>query len=63
MNSYEIDISIKAGEQVTLMHDNVKEVINALEFINEVQYVNTKISPTLNGYITIGGDANEDLSF
>ena len=63
LNSYEIDISIKAGEQVTLMHDNVKEVINTLEFINEVQYVNTKISPTLNGYITIGGDANEDLSF
>ena len=27
-------------------------------FINEVQWVNTKISPTQNGYITIGGGTN-----
>ena len=58
LNSYEVDISIKAGEEIKMIYDNVGEFVNNIKFINEVQYVNTKISPTLNGYITIGGGTN-----
>ena len=58
LNSYEVDISIKAGEEIKMVYDNVGELANNIKFINEVQYVNTKISPTLNGYITIGGGTN-----
>ncbi len=58
LNSYEIDISVKAGEEIKMVYDNVGELANNIKFINEVQYVNTKISPTLNGYITIGGGTN-----
>jgi hypothetical protein len=58
LNSYEVDISVKAGEEIKMIYDNVGELANNIKFINEVQYVNTKISPTLNGYITIGGGTN-----
>ena len=58
LNSYEVDISVKAGEEIKMVYDNVGELANNIKFINEVQYVNTKISPTLNGYITIGGGSN-----
>ena len=58
LNSYEVDISVKAGEEIKMVYDNVGELANNIKFINEVQYVNTKISPTLNGYITIGGGTN-----
>lgn len=58
LNSYEVDISVKADEKISMIYDNIKETVNNIEFINEVRYVNTKISPTLNGYITIGGGSN-----
>ena len=58
LNSYEVDISVKAGEEIKMVYDNVGELVDNIKFINEVQYVNTKISPTLNGYITIGGGTN-----
>ena len=41
-----------------MIYDNVGRVINNIKFINEVQYINTKISPMHNGYITIGGGSN-----
>ena len=58
LNSYEIDIAVKANEEVSMKYDNIKENIKNIDFINEVQWINTKISPTLNGYITIGGGSN-----
>ena len=58
LNSYEIDISVKAGEEIKMIYDNLKENVGNIEFINEVRYINTEITPTLNGYITIGGGSN-----
>ena len=58
LNSYEVDISILPDTEVSMIYDNVGRVINNIKFINEVQYINTKISPVHNGYITIGGGSN-----
>ena len=58
LNSYEVDISIMPDTEVSMIYDNVGRVINNIKFINEVQYINTKISPMHNGYITIGGGSN-----
>jgi hypothetical protein len=58
LNSYEVDIAVKANEEISMKYDNIKENIKNIDFINEVQWINTKISPTLNGYITIGGGSN-----
>ena len=58
LNSYEVDIAIKADEEISMVYDNIGEIVNDLKLVNEVRYVNTKISPTLNGYITIGGGTN-----
>ena len=58
LNSYEVDIAVKAGEEINMVYDNIGEFVNDLRLVNEVRYVNTKISPTLNGYITIGGGTN-----
>ena len=58
LNSYEVDISILPDTEVSMIYDNVGRVINNIKFINEVQYINTKISPIHNGYITIGGGSN-----
>ena len=58
LHSYEVDISIKPDEKVSMKYDNIGKIVSRVKFINEVQWVNTKISPTLNGYITIGGGTN-----
>lgn len=59
LNSYEIDISIGANEEVKMIYDNIGVTdSNDYTFINEVQYINTKIAPDSNGYITIGGGSN-----
>ena len=58
LHSYEVDIAIKPDETVSMVYDNIGELIENKKFINEVQWVNTKISPTQNGYITIGGGTN-----
>ena len=55
LNSYEVDIAVKASEEINMVYDNIGEFVNDLRLVNEIRYVNTKISPTLNGYITIGG--------
>jgi hypothetical protein len=58
LNSYEVDISVKPDTKISMVYDNLSEIQNNIELINEVRYINTKISPTLNGYITIGGGTN-----
>lgn len=58
LHSYEVDIAIRPNEKVSMVYDNIGELIENKKFINEVQWVNTKISPTQNGYITIGGGTN-----
>ena len=58
LNSYEVDISTLPGKDLKMIYDNIGYNINDLRFINEMRYVNTKIKPTLNGYITIGGGTN-----
>lgn len=55
LNSYEVDISIEPGAKVSMKYDNIGYEINDLRFINEVNYIDTKMVPTLNGYLTIGG--------
>ena len=61
LNSYEVDISIAPDKKVNMVYDNIvdtDDMNKKLKYINEARYVNTKISPTLNGYITIGGVSN-----
>ena len=58
LHSYEVDISVKPNEKISMKYDNIGSLISKTRFINEVQYINTKISPTQNGYITIGGGTN-----
>ena len=55
LNSYEVDISVKPDTKISMVYDNVGEIISGIKFINEIRYINTKISPSQNGYITIGG--------
>ena len=41
-----------------MKYDNIGYEINDLRFINEVKYIDTKMVPTLNGYLTIGGGSH-----
>lgn len=61
LNSYEVDISVLPDTEVSMIYDNIGYSINDLRFINEIQYVNTKINPSqlgVNGYIVIGSGSN-----
>ena len=51
--SYSIDISTN-NESVSVIYDNIETSINTYEYINEQQYVNSKIIPSENCYIVIG---------
>lgn len=52
--SYSVDIST-TNESVSIIYDNIEEKIGTYEYINEQQYVNSKIIPSENCYIVIGG--------
>lgn len=51
--SYAIDIST-TSESVSVVYDNIENTIGKYEYINEQQYVNSKIIPSENCYIVIG---------
>ena len=54
LNSYEIDISIKEGEETSVVYNNAAENKDGITFINEYRYVNTKAVPQEDCYIVIG---------
>ncbi|MGL4877935.1 hypothetical protein [Paraclostridium dentum] len=54
LNSYEIDISIKDGEETSVVYNNAAENKEGITFINEYRYVNTKTVPEQDCYIVIG---------
>jgi hypothetical protein len=58
LNSYEVDIAVMPGEDISMIYDNIGYEINDLRFVNEVRYIDTKQIPTQNGYITIGGGSH-----
>ena len=58
LNSYEVDISVMPGTEISMVYDNIGYSINDLRFINEERYVNTGVTPTLNGYVVIGSGSN-----
>ena len=51
--SYSIDISTN-NKSVSVIYDNIETTIDTYEYINEQQYVNSKIIPSENCYIVIG---------
>ncbi len=54
LNSYEVDISVKPGEECSMIYDNIGYSLKDYRFVNEVRYVNTNKTPIYNGYIVIG---------
>lgn len=57
-NRYDLNISVLDGEEVNVIYDNYKYSTNNLQYMNEVQYYNTKMIPSVSGYIVIGGGPN-----
>lgn len=56
LHSYEVDISVIPGKEVSLKYDNVGSSDDSYRFINEYRYVKvTDKEPSCNGYIVIGG--------
>lgn len=51
--SYAVDISTN-NESVSVIYDNIETSIGIYEYINEQQYVDSKIIPAENCYIVIG---------
>lgn len=51
--SYAIDIST-TSDSVSVVYDNIESTIGKYEYINEQQYINSKIIPSENCYIVIG---------
>ena len=51
--SYSIDIST-SNKSVSIIYDNIETNVGAYEYINEQQYVDSKIIPSENCYIVIG---------
>jgi hypothetical protein len=51
--SYSVDIST-INKEVSIIYDNIESTIGLYEYINEQQYVNSKIIPAENCYIVIG---------
>ena len=51
--SYSIDIST-SNKSVSVIYDNIETNVGAYEYINEQQYVDSKIIPSENCYIVIG---------
>ena len=51
--SYAVDIST-SNETPSIVYDNIEMVVDAYEYINEQNYVNSKIIPGENCYIVIG---------
>lgn len=51
--SYSVDIST-VNKEVSIIYDNIESTIGLYEYINEQQYVNSKIIPVENCYIVIG---------
>lgn len=51
--SYSVDIST-VNKKVSIIYDNIESTIGLYEYINEQQYVNSKIIPAENCYIVIG---------
>jgi hypothetical protein len=59
LNSYEIDIAAGENVELNMYYDNIIQHINSgniMEYISSSRYYDTKIQPSLNCYITIGGD-------
>lgn len=52
--AYSIDISTM-NKTVSVVYDNIESTIGTYEYINEQQYVDSKIIPSENCYIVIGG--------
>lgn len=57
-NRYDLNIAVQDGEDVNVIYDNYKYATNDLQYMNEIHYYNTKMVPTINGYIVIGGGPN-----
>lgn len=57
-NRYDLNIAVQDGEDVNVIYDNYKYATSDLQYMNEVHYYNTKMVPTINGYIVIGGGPN-----
>ena len=57
-NSYNISISTSRDDKLNVIYDGNKYDIKDLQYINEVRYYNTKMKPTVNGYIVIGGGSH-----
>lgn len=57
-NRYDLNIAVQDGEDVNVIYDNYKYTTSDLQYMNEVHYYNTKMVPTINGYIVIGGGPN-----
>jgi hypothetical protein len=57
-NRYDLAISVLDGEEVNVIYDNYKYTTKDLQYMNEVHYYNTKMAPTVSGYIVIGGGSN-----
>ena len=51
--SYSIDIST-SNKSVSVIYDNIETNVGTYEYINEQQYVDSKIIPSENCYIVIG---------
>ena len=51
--SYSVDIST-SNKSVSIIYDNIETNVGAYEYINEQQYVDSKIIPSENCYIVIG---------
>ena len=51
--SYSVDIST-TNKSVSIVYDNIENTIGLYEYINEQQYINSKIIPAENCYIVIG---------
>ena len=51
--SYSVDIST-SNKSVSVIYDNIETNVGAYEYINEQQYVDSKIIPSENCYIVIG---------
>ena len=52
--AYSVDIST-INKTVSIVYDNIENTIGTYEYINEQQYVDSKIIPSENCYIVIGG--------
>ena len=59
LNSFEIDIAVSENKDIYMHYDNIIQYINNSivdEYISSKNYYNTGLSPSVNCYITIGGD-------